>query len=463
MSSRHSIQVGIDIDPAAVRSAPQERSSRATRILYLGDFSGRGDRARTDLRAIAVDRDTLDEVMASLQPRVVLPDGELYHPREIDDLHPDALLERIGSLVAAREGRATTDDAAGLLDRIVDRVAGPERLPEERDPGLRPLDSVRAFAAAAASRDVVPGTDADTRAREEQAEAAAARGLRAILASDAMRSCERLWRGLDFIVRRVDTGPRARIYLADLPRAVVDAEIAAGQGIGESSLHALLAAGAGPEREPWRWVVMDGVFGTGPDDLTSLAWMTALCGAHGATLLADGAPALAGIPGQGHFTAPESWSGLDAGWSALRSQPEARHLALALPGFLLRVPYGADTAPIDAIDFEEVTGRPREGDYLWGGGALACVTVLAREAAREGDDAPAGVGATTLAGLPLHSWRAGTEAGTTCGAAAMTDAAAQRLIEAGLVPVAWARGADSVRVLLPRTAAGTSLMGATPR
>ncbi|MBT8405598.1 MAG: hypothetical protein KJP18_17195, partial [Gemmatimonadetes bacterium] len=59
---------------------------------------------------------------------------------------------------------------------------------------------------------------------------------------------------------------------------------------------------------------------------------------------------------------------------------------------------------------------------------------------------------------PLFPWKDGVRSGLLCGETAMTDGAARRLGEVGLVPVAWARGDDAVRVLVPRSATGTPLL-----
>ena len=55
---------------------------------------------------------------------------------------------------------------------------------------------------------------------------------------------------------------------------------------------------------------------------------------------------------------------------ALRELPEASHLALLAPRFMLRHPYGKKSDPISAFAFEEFT--PDEGlrGMLWGHPAL---------------------------------------------------------------------------------------------
>src|SRR5205823_5661158 len=53
-------------------------------------------------------------------------------------------------------------------------------------------------------------------------------------------------------------------------------------------------------------------------------------------------------------------------WAALGKMPEAGYLGLACPRFLLRLPYGAKTEPVDCFDFEEFTPKTGLRGMLWG-------------------------------------------------------------------------------------------------
>jgi type VI secretion system protein ImpC len=83
---------------------------------------------------------------------------------------------------------------------------------------------------------------------------------------------------------------------------------------------------------------------------------------------------------------------MTAAMQALRELPEASHLALLAPRFMLRHPYGKKSDPISSFAFEEFT--PEEGlrGMLWGHPALLAAALLA---------APSG---STLAvgDLPFH-------------------------------------------------------------
>ena len=62
----------------------------------------------------------------------------------------------------------------------------------------------------------------------------------------------------------------------------------------------------------------------------------------------------------------------------MRTLPDAETIGLALPRFLLRLPYGKKTFSAESFDFEEFEGAPGHEDYLWGNSAFAVALRLGR-------------------------------------------------------------------------------------
>ena len=57
-------------------------------------------------------------------------------------------------------------------------------------------------------------------------------------------------------------------------------------------------------------------------------------------------------------------------WRSFRESEDARNVALTLPHFLLRLPYGPETKPMKNFNYkEDVSGG--NGDFLWGNAAFA--------------------------------------------------------------------------------------------
>lgn len=57
-------------------------------------------------------------------------------------------------------------------------------------------------------------------------------------------------------------------------------------------------------------------------------------------------------------------------WQSFRESEDSRNVALALPHFLLRIPYGPDTKPVKGFNYREDTSGG-DGNFLWGNAAFA--------------------------------------------------------------------------------------------
>jgi type VI secretion system protein ImpC len=67
-----------------------------------------------------------------------------------------------------------------------------------------------------------------------------------------------------------------------------------------------------------------------------------------------------------------------AAWRSLRESDDARYIGLAMPRFLARLPYGANTDPVDEFDFEETTEGADSTKYCWANSAYAMATNITR-------------------------------------------------------------------------------------
>ena len=122
-------------------------------------------------------------------------------------------------------------------------------------------------------------------------------------------------------------------------------------------------------------------------------------------------------------------------WRDARRSSDAAWVGLALPGFLLRPPYGAAAEPCERFAFEELADPADGGAYLWGPPALACAAAVLGEGPRRGP--------VQLDGLPVH---AVGDAFQGCVEVSFTEEQAARLLDAGLVPIVSPRGSDRLLV-----------------
>jgi len=135
-------------------------------------------------------------------------------------------------------------------------------------------------------------------------------------------------------------------------------------------------------------------------------------------------------------------------WQTLREMQEAPYVGLALPRFLLRLPYGKDTAPTESFAFEEMPGARAHEDYLWGNPAVACACLLGQTFQEYGWEMRPGL-IRELTGLPLHAYAEGDEwTAKPCSEVQLSDEAYEAILQEGLTPLVWMKGAD--RILVPR-------------
>jgi type VI secretion system protein ImpC len=250
--------------------------------------------------------------------------------------------------------------------------------------------------------------------------------MRSLLREPAFRAAEALWRSVFFLVRRLETSAKLRIYTVD---AEPDDAAAVEALIGETPP----GTDAGTR---WAAVVLDWMVGPREDDIATLTRIARAASPAGAAVLAG---ADAGLIGLGGTPAGEMWA-------ALRRSPAARSVGLVLPRMLLREPYGRATDPIDSFPFEELESDPPPHDaFVWGNGAFAAAYVIARgfqEAGWRLRDALRG----RIDGLPLVAIEDGTDT-KPCAEVWMDDGTAAALLEAGIMPLASVKHAGEVHLV----------------
>ncbi len=409
------------------------------RILVLGDFGATAAPAR----AVLVDRDNLEQVMKRLDVRLELPGAGTLRFRELDDFHPDRLYQSLDLFKGLREMRANVDDVTfskparqpdaskaaaeiattpgvSLLDEIVD--AGAAVAARKRDPLQKYVEDVAA--------PYVVRLDPKKGDRIAQVDAATADAMRALLHDRRFQAFEAAWRALDFLVRRSD----ARIRVLHLPKEKLAADLLPASDLRETVLYRSL------KEDPADMIAADYSFGPANEDVEMLGRIGLLAASAKSPMIAR---ADATLLGNGQEL---------AAWSELQKIPEARYIGLALPGFLLRLPYGKETSPTDSFQFEEAMPEIKHSEYLWGNPAFACAYLVAEDSGLDIED------------LPAHVYKKDGEATMKpCAEVLMTESEAELLMERGLIPLISMKDSDRVRVAGLRSIDGHPLFSETNR
>ncbi len=428
------------------------------RILVLGDFSGRGDGLTNPLR---VDRDNLDDVMRALRVETSLTLGSkepLHVPLKfetLEDFEPDSLFERcelfraIEGLKRAHSSANAAQAAAGqtnleadvarlssgsLLDAIVEQDIEKSRgLSSSARPASR--DELQEIINRLVTPHLQSGGDAEASQAAVERQERLNILMRAILHDARFQALEAAWRSLDFLVRNIESDSRVKVYIFDISKEGLAADLlhnpdfrstATYRAIVENSVR---VAGA----EPWALLVGNYAFDWSLSaDIDLLAQVGLLARTALAPFLAEATPTLR--------EALESWQ-------ALRKSSHASWLGVAIPRFLLRLPYGKEMVTVESFDFEEMPEPPRHQEYLWGNPAFGCAYLIALSFSRFGWDFRPGMH-QEIADLPLHLYKKdGSTCAQPCAELLLSESDWNALLDEGLMPLAAAKDADWARLV----------------
>ena len=414
-------------------------------IVIAGDFAGANPERPP--KAIEVDRDNLDAVLARVRPLIELPlagaDGKPLALRigGMEEFHPDHLYRHLPVFEAIRATVTDEPEAppppppapvvappktgGGFLDDILENT-------EERYSAAQPAparndwdDTLRRIA----TSNALPKQSPLRERREADARQASALLMRAILHSPQFRIVENAWRGLDFLVRRVETGSELRIFLLDVSRSQLPARLAK----------------AGDDE--WSVVLANYMFGAGEADISALSNLANAAAGIGVPVIAAANPLLLGCEDLDDLSDVREWRDLPPAarnaWTALRKNSNAAWLGLALPRLLIRVPYGADSSPCEEFSFEEMDETVASSDLSWANPIFACAAMLGESWTDFGEpDAK-----HDLDGLLSYSWReSGVPRFQPVGETLLTDRAVEAILEHGLIPLMSSKYGTEIRI-----------------
>jgi type VI secretion system protein ImpC len=198
-----------------------------------------------------------------------------------------------------------------------------------------------------------------------------------ILHNQEFQRLEASWRAVKMLADRIDF--RKNIILSILPCARNSAPEVLDETVTGPTLkktHRLLS------EAPVSAVVLDFLFGCSTSEIDLLAALAAQAAKIGAVCLTGaGADFLGKNSAAGFESLPPIWQLIQqpeyARWNSLRKTEEFKSIALALPRFLLRHPYGKDNPVKDFAFTEFAEGESAAGLALWGGGAVLVAIGLA--------------------------------------------------------------------------------------
>jgi type VI secretion system protein ImpC len=396
------------------RAAPSWNAKRPLRIAVLGDFGAGALSGRLDTGAAlarrkprAVEFDTLQDVMERAQLKLQLPLGPAGAPVEVvltepESFHPDELyrsVELFAALMslrkrlntpssfasAAAELKQWAEDAGRPVSKLASRApslgAAPSKSASLDDFARLTGRKPRAGVAQADIQDylsrivgpfVVPAANPNKDAFVAHVDEALSDAMRAVLHHPDFQNLESLWRGTDFLLRRLETGPQLQVHLIDISAEELAADLASCDDLAESGLYRLLVEQPSQEADGgYSYIAACYHFDATPAHIDLLG-RAARVSAHA------GAPFITGMatdPFVNRREPPEP--SIRQAFENLKSMPDASYLALMGPRFMLRQAYGKRSDPVSSFAFEEFSRSEGLRGMLWGHPALLALCVLA--------------------------------------------------------------------------------------
>ncbi|HSK71610.1 MAG TPA: type VI secretion system contractile sheath large subunit [Pyrinomonadaceae bacterium] len=463
-------------------------------ILLLGDWSGRenkGEAVQSDnirFSPIEIDRDNFDEVMEKLGVELNLKFGEdgenalTLRFTKLEDFHPDSIFQQISlfadlrdirrrllnpnsfpeaarevrlwfeaeenfdeetvensTVAESEEGKMVSDN---LLDLILDKTGEtPVRAPsvnvETTELNLLLKKIVKPF--------LVQTDEGEQDKLLAAVDQATSDLMRKILHHPQFRLLEAAWRGLYFLVRRVETDSELKIFILDISKDELTDNLKSFENLTDSPSYRLL------NEEVWAVVCGNYAFSVNVDDIAALIRLGKIASSVNTPFISHLKPEILGIKSLAETPDPHNWIISDHSperklWATFRGLPESSYIGLAIPRLLARLPYGAETEPTESFSFEEFNGATAHNDYLWFNPCFACALLLAQSFSRAGWKMAQSL-KQDIDNLPLHIYQENGETKTKPGAeVVLTQTACEIILEQGLMPLLSFRNSDVVRL-----------------
>lgn len=203
--------------------------------------------------------------------------------------------------------------------------------------------------------------------------------LAAIMHHPEFQKLEGSWRGLNHLVMNSETGTQLKIRVLNCSKKDLQKDLEKAVEFDQSELFKKIYESefGSPGGIPYGALIGDYEFQNHPDDITMLKNVAGVAAAAFCPFISAASPNLFGMEDWQGLTKPRDLAKIfdtveHTSWRSFRESEDARFVTLTMPRTLARLPFGANTKPIDEFSFEEVElaadGRPKSvghNEYCW--------------------------------------------------------------------------------------------------
>ncbi len=208
-----------------------------------------------------------------------------------------------------------------------------------------------------------------------------------ILHHEEFQKLESSWRGLHYLVNNTETDEQLKIRVMNVSKQDLGKTMKRFKGAAwdQSPIFKKLYEEEYGQfgGEPYGCMVGDYYFDHTPPDVELLGELSKVAAAAHTPFLAAAAPSVMQMESWQELANPRDLTKIFgtpeyAAWRSLRESDDARYLALCMPRFLARLPYGPKTNPVDEFAFEEDTEGSDHSKYAWANAAYAMAANINR-------------------------------------------------------------------------------------
>jgi len=276
--------------------------------------------------------------------------------------------------------------------------------------------------------------------------------LDAILHHEEVQKLESSWRSLKYLVDKTDFRENIKLELLNVSKDDLLEDFEDAPEVTKSGLYRTLYTAEYGQfgGQPYANIIGNYEFGPGPQDVKLLQNVASVSAMSHAPFIAAAGPQFFGVEDFNGLPKLKDLKSIFEGpqyikWQSFRESDDARHVAMALPRFLLRLPYGQDTQPVKAFNYEENVADSHER-YLWGNAAFAFASRLTDSFAKyrwcTNVIGPLGGGA--VEDLPVHQFESMGAIQTKIPTEVLvSDRQEFELAEEGFMALAMRKGSDN--------------------
>ncbi|MCA1245709.1 type VI secretion system contractile sheath large subunit [Massilia sp. MS-15] len=236
-----------------------------------------------------------------------------------------------------------------------------------------------------------------------------------ILHTPEFQKVEAAWRGLHYLVSNTETDEMLKIRVLNISKNELGKTLKKFKGTAwdQSPIFKKMYEEEYGQfgGEPYGALVADYYFDNSAPDVELLSAMSKVAAAAHAPFIAAAAPSVMLMESWQELANPRDLTKIfqtpeHAAWRSFRESEDARYVALAMPRFLARQPYGARTDPVEEFDFEEDTSAAGSRNYTWANAAYAMAVNINRSFKEYGwCSRIRGIeSGGAVEGLPVHSF-----------------------------------------------------------